>query len=112
MLNNAIFDFDGFTDFNNTGFGFDNSSTEDNLFDFHTPNEGNTIGLDLQSYQHAGPSNLDSAWYLQSSGVVGTSQPYTGVEVLGDLDGLSHLHNPVTGPTTLHLGSQVSPYKG
>ena len=112
MSNNGIFDFTGFTGFNDTGFGFDNSSAIDDVFNFNTLNGGNGVGLDLQSHQYVCPSKLNSAWYLQSSEVGETSQPYTGVEVLRDRDGFSHLHNPVTGLTTLHPGRQVSLYKG
>lgn len=112
MLNNRISDFTDFTGFDHTGFGFDNSGTAGDLFNFDSFNMQNTSGLYLQNHQYAGPSDLDSSWYLRPPEVDGASQPYTGVEVLGGLNGLSHLHNLITAPTTMYPGNQMSPDEG
>ena len=110
MLNNGIFDFTGFTGFDRTGFNFNNSSVASDLFDYNEFDKENKTGL--QDNQYASPSDLQSSWYLQPPKVGGVNPPYTGVEVLGNLNGPSHLCDPITAPTMMYPRSQVSPDEG
>lgn len=100
MSFNGIFDFTDSTGSDNNGLSRDNSDTTDdilNAFDW-----GNNIGSDLYNHQYAGPSMNGEGWYLHPSDAGGPSQPYTGVEVLGGLDGFLNLDNPATAPTSLY----------
>lgn len=106
MSLNGTFDLNSFTGFDNNNLGHDNSSTADDLFNAF--DWGNNTGVDLYTDQHAGPSTRADEWYLHQSPTGGPGQPYTGVEVLGGLNGFPDLDDPTTAPTTLCPANQVS----
>ena len=97
MSPKGIFDFTGLTGFGLSYFGRDDFNMAGDLF--------NTTNLDLQNHEHGDPNNLDRPWYLQPPEDGNQIQPYQGVEVLGKLDGLSHLRDPLTAPMTLYPGT-------
>ena len=109
---NRIFDFTGFAGFDRTGFGFDNSDAAEDLSNFDSFNMEDKSGLHPQNYQFAGPSDLNSSWYLRSPEVGGASQQYPGADVLGDPNGLTHLHNLMTPPAQIYPGDQESLNEG
>ena len=106
MSHNEIFDFTGFTAFDLNNFDCDNFKPADDLFSVF--NRENKTCPDLQNHQYACSSKLDDSWYLQPPEVGGKSQPYMGLEVLADPSGPSHLDDPVSAPTTLYPGNQLS----
>lgn len=108
MLNNGIFNFTDFSGFDRDGFGSDSHNATEDIFNFNLFNGGTGTSPDLQNCQCAGPSNFNNPWYLHSPEVGESSQPYTGAEVLGDLNGLSRLCNPVAVPTAEYPGNQTS----
>jgi len=110
MSFNGIFDFTDFTDFDNNSLGHDYSSAMDHLFD--TSNWGNDTGLHLSIHQHAGFSKDKNERYLNQSIVGGSSQPYTGVEVLRNPNGFLDLDDPTRAPTTLYPANRVSLNEG
>ena len=110
MSHNGIFHFTGFTCLDLNDFGYDNSSGADDLF--NGSNNGENTGFGLQNYQYAGPRNVDNSSYLQPQEVGSSSRHYTGMEDLGGMNGLQHLNDPMTAPTTLYPGKKVSHYEG
>jgi hypothetical protein len=104
MSYNSGFDYTGFTGFPmDNDLGYDNSGVADYLFNM----EGNNTSFDLRINQYAGTSTTDT-WYLQPSDDGSTSQHYTGVEVLGGLNGLSYFNDPVAASATSYPQDGVS----
>ena len=106
MSSNGIFDFTGFTGFDNNNLGHDNSSTANDLFDAF--NREGDIGLDLHTRQYASSSTQIDDWYLHPSNVGGPSQPYTGVGGVLDDHVIPNLSDPAKAPTTLYPTNRVS----
>ena len=97
MSSNRIFDVTGFIGLGNNDLGYDNSSTVGDLLNAYSWK--NSTGLGLYTRQYASSSTQNHEWYLRPSSAGGPSQPYTGVEVRGDLNSSLDLTGPASAPT-------------
>ena len=103
MSSSGAFDFTGFTDFDNSNLGHDNTSTVNGLFDAF--NWEGDAGLDLHTRQYASVSRKTDDLYLYPSKVSG---PSAGAQGVSEGHVIPGLRDPAEAPTTLYPANRVS----